>query len=122
MARNSKLLLAAAALSGAVLLAQEGHAEAITPTPGQAIPVALGNVRGVAYFSVQPDGGFRVVTTINVGDEAMSVRAIVTLQPGQATSISVPGLPGMPPAEVSFQRRGEQLVVGELRQQAAALR
>lgn len=92
------------------------------PAPGQAMPVLLGEARGIATYTVEVDGGFRVVATVAAGEDALPVRAMATLRPGQSMTLSVPGAAGTAPAEVTFQRRGERLVVSEQTHQAATLR
>ncbi|HZF78060.1 MAG TPA: hypothetical protein VE033_19745 [Acetobacteraceae bacterium] len=124
MPRIRTLLIPAAAIAAVAAIAgagATGRPEA-GPAPGQAIPVLLSEARGVAVYTVERDGGFRVVATITAGEEAMPVRATAMLRPGQSMTLSVPGSAGTTPAEVTFQRRGERLVVSEPPREAAALR
>ena len=77
--------------------------------PKQGLVFSLGAAIGVAYFTLEP-AGFRLVATIQ-GAEGAPVRFTATLAPEQAATVSVPGKVGEQPTEVSFLRRGEQLVV-----------
>ena len=77
--------------------------------PQQGLVFSLGAAIGVAYFTLEP-AGFRLVATIQ-GAEGSPVRFTATLAPEQAATVSVPGKVGEQATEVSFLRRGEQLVV-----------
>ncbi len=72
---------------------------------------------------VDPDGAFRVVTTVTADDEGATVpiRAVAMLRPGQATILSTPGPLDTAPAEVVFERRGDRLVVDVRRRQTASV-
>ena len=77
--------------------------------PRQGLVFSLGATIGVAYFTLEP-AGFRLVATIQSAAGA-PVRFTATLAPEQAATVSVPGKVGEQATEVSFLRRGEQLVV-----------
>jgi len=77
--------------------------------PRQGLVFSLGATIGVAYFTLEP-AGFRLVATIQSAAGA-PVRFTATLAPEQAATVSVPGKTGEQATEVSFLRRGEQLVV-----------
>jgi hypothetical protein len=77
--------------------------------PKQGVVFSLGATIGVAYFTLEP-AGFRLVATIQSAAGA-PVRFTATLAPEQAATVSVPGKVGEQATEVSFLRRGEQLVV-----------
>ena len=70
---------------------------------------SLGATIGVAYFTLEP-AGMRLVATIQ-GADGVPVRFSATLAPEQAATVSVPGKVGEAATEVSFLRRGEQLVM-----------
>jgi streptogramin lyase len=120
MPRARTLLLPAAALAAA-LAAQAASLHGDAMAPGQAHVAVLGEARAVSYYTVDGDGAFRVVATV-AGMDATPVRATMTLQPGQAATISVPGPAGAAPHEVTFRRTGHYLSVEAPRQQEAALR
>ena len=77
--------LFAAALSLASLGA--AHANDLRPIEGKSID--LGEVSGVAYYTVQPDG-FRVVTTLAQGEAGTPIRIVSVLAPGQRVVLSNP--------------------------------
>jgi hypothetical protein len=77
--------------------------------PKQGLVFSLGATIGVAYFTLEP-AGFRLVATIQSAAGA-PVRFTALLAPEQAATVSVPGKAGEQATEVSFLRRGEQLVV-----------
>ena len=77
--------------------------------PRQGLVFSLGATIGVAYYTLEP-AGFRLVATIQSAAGA-PVRFTATLAPEQAATVSVPGKVGEEATEVSFLRRGEQLVV-----------
>jgi len=80
--------------------------------PGQGLPFVLGDIAGVAYFTLAPSG-LRLVATIGTaGDPGRTpVRFVATLQPNQAATVSAPGKTGEKSIEVSFVRQGERLIV-----------
>ena len=67
-------------------------------------------MRGVAYYSEQPDG-FRVVATLAEGEDGQPVRFEATLADHQKLTISVPREPGEAPRLVEFSRTGGTLLV-----------
>jgi len=98
-------------LAAALALAFIGpaHAEGLKPFQGQVID--LGDVSGVAYYTVEHDG-FRVVATLAKKDEdVMPVRVVVVLAPGQSLTLSTPHEAGTPPDAVDFIRRADTVLV-----------
>ena len=77
--------------------------------PRQGLVFSLGATIGVAYFTLEP-AGMRLVATIQ-GAAGIPVRFTATLAPEQAATVSVPGKVGEQESEISFLRKGEQLVV-----------
>jgi hypothetical protein len=66
---------------------------------------------GVAYYTVERDG-FRVVATLAKKDEdAVPVRVVVVLAPGQTLTLSTPHKAGIPPDSVDFVRRADTVLV-----------
>ena len=122
MPRLRSLLIPVAALGAALASAQAASLADDDMPPGLASVVELGEARAVTYYTVDQGGAFRVVTTVVGSEDAMPVRATLTLQPGQAASISVPGSYGSAPYEVTIRRSGDTLSVEAPRQQEAALR
>ena len=98
-------------LAAAFALAAIGptQAEGLKPLQGEAID--LGDVSGVAYYTVERDG-FRVVATLAKKDEdAVPVRVVVVLAPGQSLTLSTPHEAGTPPDAVEIIRRADTVLV-----------
>jgi hypothetical protein len=96
-------------LAAALALAAIGPADAEGLKPLQVID--LGDVSGVAYYTVEHDG-FRVVATLAKKDEdVMPVRVVVVLAPGQSLTLSTPHEAGTPPDAVDFIRRADTVLV-----------
>lgn len=95
-------------LAAAFTLASLGAAQAggLRPTAGQSIH--LGDVTGVAYYTVEPDG-YRVVTTLAQGEAGTPVRFVSVLAPGQRVLLSTPNQPGA----LEISRNGDDLTVRE---------
>ena len=124
LARTSFLTLVIGGAVAMSVFAQSSdpltNAEDTTPTlpvetqeraigPRQGLVFSLGATIGVAYFTLEP-AGMRLVATIQ-SPEGIPVRFTATLAPEQAATVSVPGKVGEAATEVSFLRRGEQLVM-----------
>jgi hypothetical protein len=95
-------MLLAAAFTVALLDA--AHASELKPIEGRS--VQLGDLSGVTYYTVQPDG-FRVVTTLAQGATGTPVRFVSVLAPGQRVVFSRPTQAGA--LEVS--RTGDSLLI-----------
>ena len=99
-------------LAAALALAFIGpaHAEGLKPLQGQVID--LGDVSGVAYYTVERDG-FRVVATLAKKnyEDAVPVRVVVVLAPGQSLTLSTPHEAGTPPDAVDFIRPADTVLV-----------
>ncbi len=88
---------------------------AIAPaTAGEPIPAAhridLGDVHGVAYYTVAPEG-LKVVATLGASTDTSPVRVAATLAPAQRIGLSVPGAEGTAPRAVDIVRDGDRIVV-----------
>jgi hypothetical protein len=97
------LLAASIGLTGAA------KAEELAPMEAQSI--SLGDLTGVAYYTVADDG-FRVVVTLAAG-EAQPVRFSAALAPGQSIALSVPQGPGETAREVEIRRSGDVVSVSD---------
>jgi len=98
-------------LAAALALASIGpaHAEELKPLQGQVIE--LGDVSGVAYYTVERDG-FRVVATLaKKGDDGVPVRVVAVLAPDQSLALSTPHEAGTPPDAVEIMRRADTVLV-----------
>jgi hypothetical protein len=106
---NIKQTALAAAL--ALLTLGPAHAEGLKPFQGQVID--LGDVSGVAYYTVEHEG-FRVVATLAKKDEdAVPVRVVATLAPGQSLTLSTPHEASAPDDAVEIIRGADTLLIHE---------
>src|SRR5262245_46913239 len=80
--------------------------------PGNAHSVHLDRFDGVVYYSVEQDG-YRVVATLASGADALPIRLVSTLAPGQRLVISVPRSADQPPVAFEILRNGEALLVND---------
>ena len=100
-------------LATALALASIGsaHAEGLKPLQGELID--LGDVSGVAYYTVEHDG-FRVVATLaKKAEYAIPVRIVSVLAPGQSLTLSTPHDAGAPDDAVQIIRRSDTVLVHE---------
>jgi hypothetical protein len=104
MTKLISAVLAAVALAGT---AQAGELR-----PMQAGSIAMGEVRGVAYYTVT-DEGYQVVATLAAGENGTPMRFEATLTAGQRVLLSVPGVADEQPMEVEIARLGDTIVVSE---------
>ncbi len=86
-----------------------GAAQPAELREGAAQSITLGDVTGVAYYTVEDDG-YRVVATMSVHDMT-PVRFISTLSVGQQVVLSVPGVLGTNDTRVTLTREVDRLVV-----------
>jgi hypothetical protein len=103
--------IAAPLIAAALALATIGpaHLEGLKPLQGRVID--LGDVSGVAYYTVERDG-FRVVATLAKKDrEAVPVRVVAVLAPGQSLTLSTPREAGTPADPVEIMRRADTVLV-----------
>src|ERR1700749_2034229 len=80
------------------------HANGLRPIEGRSIN--LGDVSGVAYYTVEPDG-FRVVTTLAQGEAGAPIRFVTVLAPGQRVVVSTP----YQALALEISRKGDELLV-----------
>jgi hypothetical protein len=104
-----RAILSALAVS-AVTLASAGTAAAQEVAPAAAYHIDLGDVSGIAYYTVA-DEGYRVVATLGSGADAAPVRFTATLAPAQRLNISVPGAVGANTQAIDIVRDGDRIVV-----------
>jgi hypothetical protein len=93
-------------LAAAFTLASLGaaHANGLRPIEGRS--VHLGDVSGVAYYTVERDG-FRVVTTLAQGEAGTPIRVVSVLAPGQRVVLSTPHQADA----IEISRQGDDLLV-----------
>lgn len=90
-------------------LALAAPALAADPAP-TAHRIDLGDVHGVAYYTVAPDG-LKVVATLGSAADGTPVRVAATLAPAQRIGLSVPGAVGAAPRAVDIVRDGDRILV-----------
>jgi predicted aconitase len=84
------------------------HGDGLQPIEGQSIH--LGEVSGVAYYTIERDG-FRLVATLAQGEAGTPVRIEAILAAGQSLVLSTPREAGSAPNAVEISRRGDQVLV-----------
>ena len=99
-------MLVAAAFASASLEAV--HADGLRPT--SAISLDLGEVSGVAYYTVGRDG-FYVVTTLAQGMAGTPIRVMSVLAPGQSLAFSTPDQDGA----LEISRNGDSVLVRKVK-------
>ncbi|MGY8667276.1 hypothetical protein Q3C01_33650 [Bradyrhizobium sp. UFLA05-109] len=93
-------------LAATFILVSVGAAQANGLRPIQGQSINLGDVSGVAYYTVEPDG-FRVVTTLAQGEAGTPIRFVSLLTPGQRVVLSTAQQPGA----IEISRDGDSLSV-----------
>jgi hypothetical protein len=93
-------------LASTFTLASLGAAHAGSVQPIEARSIDLGEVSGVAYYTVERDG-FRVVMTLAQGEAGTPVRVVAVLVPGQSVVLSTPHEPGT----VEISRQADTVLV-----------
>lgn len=108
MSIRSTILATAFTLTSLVISfgASLGAAEARGLRPIEAQSIHLGDVSGVAYYTVEADG-YRVVTTLTQGEAGTPVRFVSVLAPGQRALLSTPNQAGA----VEISRTGDSVTV-----------
>jgi hypothetical protein len=66
---------------------ETAHADGLRPIDAKSID--LGDVTGVAYYTVERDG-FHVVATLGQGIAGTPIRVVSVLAPGQSVAFSTP--------------------------------
>jgi hypothetical protein len=92
--------------AAAFALASLGAAHADGVRPIEAKSIDLGEISGIAYYTVERDG-FHVVTTLAQGDAGTPIRVVSVLAPGQSVVLSTARLAGA----IEISRKGDSLFV-----------
>ena len=100
MSIRSMLVAAAFALASV----EAAHADGLRPIDAKSI--GLGEVSGVAYYTVERDG-FHVVTTLAQGMAGTPIRVVSVLAPGQSVAFSTPHQAGA----LEISRNGDSVLV-----------
>src|ERR1700754_3380475 len=93
-------------LAAAIAITSFGAAHANGLRPIEAKSINLGDLSGVAYYTVEPDG-FRVVTTLAQGEAGTPIRFVSVLAPGQRVLLSTPHQAGA----LEISRNGNDVTV-----------
>jgi hypothetical protein len=80
------------------------HADGLRPIAAKSID--LGDVSGVAYYTIERDG-FHVVTTLAQGESGTPIRVVSVLAPGQRVVLSTPHQAGA----LEIRRKGDSVLV-----------
>ena len=99
-------LLVAAAFASAS--PETVHADDLRPM--SAISLDLGEVSGVAYYTVERDG-FHVVATLAQGMTGTPIRVVSVLAPGQSLAFSTPRQEGA----LEISRNGDSVLVRKVK-------
>ena len=83
---------------------EPAHADGLRPI--DAMSINLGEVSGVAYYTVEQDG-FHVVATLAQGKEGTPIRVVSVLAPGQSVAFSAAHQPGA----LEISRNGDSVLV-----------
>jgi hypothetical protein len=100
------MLVRSTLLAATFTLAALGAAHADGVRPLEARSIDLGEVSGVAYYTVERDG-FRVVATLTQGEAGTPVRMVTVLAPGQSVVLSSPREAGT----VEISRQADTVLV-----------
>jgi hypothetical protein len=98
------------AATSALAFVGAAHADSLRPIEGRSIH--LGEVSGIAYFTVERDG-FRVVATLAQGENGTPVRVEAVLTSGQSVVLSTPREAGAAPDAVEISRQDDRVLVRE---------
>jgi hypothetical protein len=82
------------------------RAEGLRPMEGKSID--LGEISGIAYYTVERDG-FHVVATLAHGEAGMPIRVVSVLAPGQRVVLSTP----QQADAIEISRKGDSVLVGK---------
>jgi hypothetical protein len=93
-------------LAAALTLTSLGAAQANGLKPIEGRSIHLGDVSGVVYYTVEPNG-FRVVTTLAQGETGTPIRLVSVLAPGQRVVLSTPHQTGA----MEISRNGDEITV-----------
>jgi hypothetical protein len=102
IAMSIRSMLVAAAFVFASL--EAAHADGLRPIDAKSID--LGEVSGVAYYTVERDG-FHVVTTLAQGSAGTPIRVVSVLAPGQSVAFSTSHEAGV----LEISRNGDSVLV-----------
>ena len=85
-------------------------AHANGPRPIDAMSIDLGDLSGVAYYTVERDG-FHVITTLAQGMTGTPIRVVCVLAPGQSVAFSTPNQVNA----LEISRNGDSVLVRKVK-------
>lgn len=97
-------------VAAAIALASLEAADADGVRPIDAISIDLGEVSGVAYYTVERDG-LHVVTTLAQGMDGTPIRVVSVLAKGQSVAFSTPHQAGA----LEISRNGDSVLVRKVK-------
>jgi hypothetical protein len=114
-------------IAGFALFAAANSFPALAVSPGgtlspmEARRVNIGEREATVYYVARPTD-FEVVITFaaNSPDNGVSMRSVVSLRPGQQTTLSVGGDASTPPSTLELSRDGDTLRIGSAPGEVAA--
>ena len=92
-------------------LASLGAVQAEGLRPVQSQTIDLGDLSGVAYYTVERDGFHVAATLAQPGEDGAPVRVETVLAPGQRVTFSTPRGMGAGPDALEISRWNDQVVV-----------
>lgn len=95
----------------AALLLSISTAQADGLKPAQALRIDLGQVSGIAYYTVEADGFHVIATFARSETDGNPFRIQAVLAAGQSVILSSAGKLGTEPVSIRVARHGERLVV-----------
>lgn len=98
-------------MAAALALASFNAAEAQTLGPIQSQTIDLGDLYGVAYYTVESDGFHVVATLAQQGEDGAPVRVETVLAPNQKVTFSTPRRVGAAPDAFEISRRNDEVLV-----------
>jgi hypothetical protein len=79
--------------------------------PSDSHSIDLRNLKGVAYYTVESGGDYRIVVTVAEDESVSPVRFVTLLRPDQKVTLSVPGEVGSQEASIEIARQGDAVIV-----------
>jgi hypothetical protein len=93
----------------ALVFASLGAAHADGLRPIEAKSIELGEISGVAYYTIERDG-FHVVTTLAQGEGGTPIRVVSVLAPGQSVILTTPHQA----SALQISRNGDNVLVSRV--------
>ncbi len=105
------MLIYRSIIAAAVALASLSAVQAGELRPHQGQTIDLGEVSGVAYYTVEPKGFHVVATLAQPSEEAKPMRVEAVLAEGQSVTFSTPGGVGAQTDVIEISRQNDEVLV-----------